>query len=38
MQDAALSIALLAIAKSDHEFGLEACKRAASVMYDQRIC
>ena len=38
MQDAALSIALLAIANSDHEFGLEVCKRAGSVMYDPRIC
>ena len=36
--EAALQLAARAIAHEDHEFGLELCKRAASVIYDPRIC
>ena len=27
-----------AVANADHEFGLELCKRAGSVIYDPRLC
>ena len=38
VQEAALQLAAQAVANSDHEFGLELCKRAGSVIYDPRIC
>jgi hypothetical protein len=38
LQEAALQLAAQAVANSDHEFGLELCKRAGSVIYDPRIC
>jgi hypothetical protein len=38
VQEAALQHAAQAVANSDHEFGLELCKRAGSVIYDPRIC
>jgi len=38
LQEAALQLAACAIANSDHEFGLELCKRAGTVIYDPRIC
>jgi hypothetical protein len=36
-QEAALQLVAQAIANEDHEFGLELCKRASSVIYDPRI-
>jgi hypothetical protein len=38
MQEAALQLAAKAVANADHEFGLELCKRAGSVIYDPRLC